>query len=180
MTQTLERTAVESSTRQSPVRVRKLGHVVYRVSNLERSVKWYTEILNFRISDVNENGLVFLNTCGDHHTIALGQAPAGESAKQGEKEQLGLGHFAMEVASLDELFEIRDFLKQEGVIIVAEGRRGPGCNTGVEFLDPDGYMIELYCNMDQIGPNNRSRPADQWRRAKTLEEARDNPVSATY
>src|ERR1044071_5839118 len=111
MTETLERKATESAVEErSPVNIRKLGHIVFRVRDVERSIKFYTEILNFRVSDVNEHGLVFFNTCGDHHTIAIGQAPAGEAAQQPEKSQLGLSHFAMEVTNLSELFEIRDFL----------------------------------------------------------------------
>ena len=35
--------------------------------------------------------------------------------------------------------------------------------------------------MDQIGPDGQSRPAEQWRRAKTLEEAVENPLpGVTY
>ena len=56
-------------------------------------------------------------------------------------------------------------------------RRGPGSNPGVEFLDPDGYMIELYASMDQIGDDGKSRPPDEWRRASSLEEAIANPVA---
>lgn len=180
MTQVATADAAATPQRTSPVRVRKLGHVVYRVSDIERSIKFYTEILNFRVSDTNELGMVFLNACGDHHTIALVPAKAGAAATQADPSGLGLHHFAMEVATLDELFEIRDFLRDRGVPITFEGRRGAGCNTGVEFLDPDGYSIELYCGMDQIGANNRARPASQWRRASSLEEARDNPVPTLY
>ncbi len=169
-----------TTTTKSPVHVRKLGHVVYKVSNVERSVKFYTDILNFRVSDVNEMGMVFLTGCGDHHTIALGPAPAGEAATQPPKSELGLHHFAMEVATLDDLFEIRDFLKAQGVPMVWEGRRGAGCNTGLEIHDPDGYAIELYVAIDQVGPSGRSRPASQWRPARNLEDARDNPVPATW
>ena len=85
----------------------------------------------------------------------------------------------MQVGSIDELFEIRAFLQRKG-IETREGRKGRGCNIEVSFDDPDGYHVELYCNMDQIGPNNRARPADQWRRAKSLEEARDNPLPVTW
>jgi catechol 2,3-dioxygenase len=181
MTETLERASVGQATgAQSPVRIRKLGHVVYRVRDVERTTKFYTEILNFRVSDVNEQGMVFFNTCGDHHTIAIAPAKAGETAEQPAKEQLGLSHFAMEVTSLDELFEIRDFLKRKGVPITFEGRKGAGSNIGVEFLDPDGYQLEIYCSMDQIGPENRARPSSQWNRVKSLEDARANPLPATW
>ena len=43
----------------NPVWVRKLGHVVLWVRDVERSTKFYTEVLNFRVSDVNEKGMVF-------------------------------------------------------------------------------------------------------------------------
>jgi len=179
MTQLASAPVASKQGKKSPVQVRKLGHIVYRVSDMDRSVKFYTEILNFRVSDTNELGMIFLTACGDHHTIAL--VPARSDAPDAPAAgRLGLHHFAMEVATLDELFDIRDFLRQMNVPITFEGHRGAGCNTGVEFQDPDGYSIELYCGMDQVGANNRSRPAEQWRRAGTLEEARDTPITVTW
>ena len=180
MTETLERTNEQATQEKSPVQIRKLGHVVFRVRDVERSTRFYAEILNFRVSDVNENGMVFFNTCGDHHTIAIAPAASGEAAGHAPKDQLGISHFALEVGSIEELFEIREFLKGKGVPITFEGRKGAGCNIGVEFHDPDGYQIELYCAMDQVGPDNRTRPPEQFRRAKSLEEARDNPVPPTW
>ena len=81
----------------------------------------------------------------------------------------------MAVGTLEELFEIRDYLKAQG-LLTSEGRRGPGGNTEVHLLDPDGYNLEFYWNMDQIAPGAPSRPASQWHRVNTLEEARDNPL----
>ncbi len=158
----------------TPIRVKKLGHVVYRVSDLERSVKFWTEIMGFQVSDRNEHGMVFLRHGADHHTIAL--APAKENPGLPTRDQVGLDHFALEVESVWELFKIRDFLRAKGVPIIFEGRRGPGCNPGVEFLDPDGFKIELYACMDQIGWDGKSRPPEQWRRANSLEEVVANPV----
>jgi len=179
MAQTIEQPRTDGANETSPVRIRKLGHVVFRVGNVERSTKFYTEILNFRVSDINENGMVFMNTCGDHHTIAIALASAGEAAAQPTRDQLGLSHFAMEVGSIDELFEIRAFLNRKG-IETREGRKGPGCNIEVSFDDPDGYHVELYTNMDQVGPDNRTRPPEQFNRTNSLEEARDNPIPPTW
>ena len=44
-------TAMQPAQRSSPVRIKKLGHVVFQVRNLERSIRFYTEVLNFRVSD---------------------------------------------------------------------------------------------------------------------------------
>src|SRR3954454_11387792 len=64
-----------------PFKINKVGHVVFFVSDLERSIKFYTEVLPFKISDVNEQGMVFLR-CGanDHHTLALVARPDAEKA----------------------------------------------------------------------------------------------------
>lgn len=164
------------SASQSPVRVKKLGHVVLRVSDVERSTRFWTEVLGFKVSDRNEQGMVFLRHGSDHHTIAL--APAKENTPLPDKArgQLGFDHMALEVEKVSDLLAIRDFLRSRDVPILFEGRRGPGSNPGVEFVDPDGYNIELYASMDQIGGDDRSRPPDEWRRATSLEEAIASPV----
>ena len=163
----------------TPVKVKKLGHVVFTVADIERTTKFWTEIMGFHVSDRNERGMVFLRNASDHHTIAL--VPSETQHALPQEGQPGFHHCALEVGTVSELFKIRDFLRAKGVSIVYEGRRGPGGNPGVEFTDPDGFHIELYASMDQIGPDGKSRPAEQWRRAKTLEEAAANPLpGVTY
>jgi hypothetical protein len=87
-----------------------------------------------------------------------------------------LHHVALEVDSVEELFKAREFLKEQGIQIHFEGRRGPGSNIGIEFKDPDGYNIELACEMEQIGWSGTARPPAFHRRARSLEEAIANPT----
>jgi len=59
-----------------PFKVLKLGHVVLRVKDLQRSVAFYTGVLGFRVSDVYpqtmmKGGMVFLRCNTDHHCLAL-------------------------------------------------------------------------------------------------------------
>ena len=164
----------EATQETTPVHVKKIGHVVLSVSDIERSGRFWAEIMGFQFSDRNEHGMVFYRNATDHHTIALIQATEkNELPKHG---QVGFDHMALEVATVSELFRIRDFLRSKGVEIFYEGRRGPGGNPGLEFYDPDGYKIEIYAAMDQIGTDGRSRPAGEWKRATTLEEAVANPL----
>jgi len=180
MTQVVEASSsTQSAGRPSPVRVKKLGHVVIQVRNLERSMRFYTEVLNFKVSDNASAGGVFLTAVGDHHTIGLFPSD-GDDAEIPGKGAVRLHHFAMQVGSLDELFEVRAYLKEQGVPIVFEGRRALGGHTSVEFLDPDGYHLELYYDMDQIPPGGRSRPRDPGARHLSLEAARDNPKPSTW
>jgi catechol 2,3-dioxygenase len=165
--------------RTSPVHIRRLGHVVIQVRDLERSMKFYTEVLNFRVSDRSPEGAVFLTSVGDHHTVALFPS-SGEAAEAAQKGAVRLHHFAMEVGTVDELLEIRSFLRERGVPIVFEGRHRMGGHTSLEFLDPDGFQLELFCDMDQLGADSRSRPIGSAPRANTLEAARDNPKPPTW
>jgi len=154
-----------------PFAVRKLGHVVVNVKDFEKSKRFYTEVLGFRISDLYPDSMmkgqmVFLRCNGDHHCLALiGGAPKADGAAR------TLHHIAFELASLDEVFRARDHLKRHGTTIVFEGRRRAGCQVAIEFLDPDGHHLELYWNVDQIGSDGRARPPEEWRQTASLEDA---------
>ncbi|HLI26053.1 MAG TPA: VOC family protein [Chloroflexota bacterium] len=157
-----------------PMQLRKIGHVVLNVRDLEASVRFYTEVLGMQVSDrypdsMVPGGMVFLRFNTDHHGVALvGGAELGESTT--------LNHFAFEVATLDEVFRARDWLREHGVTITFEGRRRAGCQIAVEFLDPDGNVLEIYWGLDQVGTDGHVRPASEWRQAFSLEEAVANPV----
>jgi catechol 2,3-dioxygenase-like lactoylglutathione lyase family enzyme len=161
----------------TPIRTRKVSHVLLHVSDVERSVKFYTEILGFKESDRNHLGMVFLRNGTDHHTFGLVPGPKDATVAPKDK-YLTFHHMALEVASVDELFKAREFLTQQGIEFVFEGRRGAGCNVSLEFHDPDGYMIELTCDMEQIGWNQSARPHSMHRPAKSLEEAVANPPAS--
>jgi catechol 2,3-dioxygenase-like lactoylglutathione lyase family enzyme len=155
--------------------LRKIGHVVLNVIDLEVSVRFYTEVLGLKISDrypdaMVPGGMVFMRCNTDHHGVAL----VGGANKH---ERTSLNHFAFEVGSPDEVFRARAWLRQHEVPIVFEGRRRAGCQLAVEFTDPDGNNLEIYWGLDQIGADGQARPAGEWRPARTLEDAVANPVT---
>ncbi|MGH7770086.1 MAG: VOC family protein [Candidatus Binatia bacterium] len=159
-----------------PFQIRRLGHVVVMVKDVERSMTFYTQILGFKVSDVypedmQPGGFAFLRCGTDHHTIALVGGGAGES------KQTELHHIAFEVGSVEEVFRVRDRLREKNVPITFEGRRRAGCQISVEFLDPDGHSIEIYWGLDQVGTDGRARPSSEWKGIRGLEEAVANPVS---
>jgi catechol 2,3-dioxygenase len=157
-----------------PFELRKIGHVVLNVGDLDASVRFYTEVLGLQVTDrypdtMVPGGMVFMKVNTDHHGIAL----VGGASKT---EKTSLNHFAFEVGSPDEVFRARAWLKKHDVPIHFEGRRRAGCQLAVEFTDPDGNNVEIYWGIDQVGSDGRARPASEWRQARTLEDALANPV----
>ena len=158
----------------SPFQLRKIGHVVLNVADLDASVRFYTEVLGLEVSDrypdsMVPGGIVFLRVNTDHHGVAL----VGGATRS---ERSSLNHFAFEVGSLDEVFRARAWLREQSVPIHFEGRRRAGCQIAIEFRDPDGNNLEIYWNIDQVGTEGAVRPASEWLAAKSLEEAVANPV----
>lgn len=144
------------------IKIKKLGHVGIFVSDVEKSKKFYTEILGFKVSDTNEQGIVFLRCGADHHDTVLVPLPK-DSQGSVQAERREIQQISYEVDRTEDLREALNFLKERGVKIVSGLRqRGPGDDKTIDFLDPDGNNIQLYCEMDQIGWDNLSRPKEMW------------------
>jgi catechol 2,3-dioxygenase-like lactoylglutathione lyase family enzyme len=153
-----------------PFRIGKIGHVVLKVRDVQRSAAFYVNVLGFRVSDyypdsMMKGRMVFMRCNADHHGVAL--VGGGEAAANGGE----MHHMAFEVATLEEVFQARAHLKANGVKVEFEGRRRAGCQIAVEFRDPDGHWLEIYWGLDQIGTNGAARPPGEWREAFSLEEA---------
>ncbi|HXQ68317.1 MAG TPA: VOC family protein [Alphaproteobacteria bacterium] len=158
-----------------PFRIGKIGHVVLNVTDMERSVRFYTEVLGFSVSDIYPDdmvpgGMVFMRCNADHHGIAL------VGSMKAAAENLELNHVAFEVATLDEVLRARNHLHKHNVKIDFEGRRRAGVQIAVEFRDPDNHRLEIYWGIDQVGSDGRVRPAGEWKWAHSLKEAIADPV----
>ena len=159
-----------------PFSINKIGHVVLNVTDLDRSVRFYTQVLGFAVSDVYPDdmvpgGMVFMRCNPDHHGVALvgsAKAPSGHDE---------LNHMAFEVSTLDEVLRAREHLRKLDVPIDFDGRRRAGCQIAVEFRDPDGHRLEIYWGLDQVGQDGNVRPPSEWKGAHSLEQAIADPVN---
>jgi catechol 2,3-dioxygenase-like lactoylglutathione lyase family enzyme len=158
-----------------PFELGKIGHVALYVADLKRSIRFYTEVLGFEISDEYQDdmmpgGAVFLRCNRDHHGVALFKATEANPAGA------GLHHLAFEVAALDDVVRARAHLRKHDVPIDFDGRRRAGVQIAVEFRDPDNHHLEIYWGIDQIGRGEKTRPAEEWKGARSLEAAIADPV----
>jgi catechol-2,3-dioxygenase len=147
----------------NPIRIRKIGHVGLYCRDLAKMADFYTRVLGFKVSDVNEKGMTFLRFGGDHHSFVLAQMSA-EEQKKGAGATL-LQQIAMEVASLDALKRIRKYLLSQGVNVRGKIKHeGPGNDYTFDFDDPEGNRLQFFSDMDRIGWDGKSRPKEQWKR----------------
>ena len=128
------------------IRPERIGHAVIKVRDLERSRKFYTEVLGMQImKDVPEIPGVFLANHGrDHHELALFEV--GAEAEAPSAKAVGLLHIAFRLGSQEELEAAYHELKDKGVPVHFTVNHG--ITRSVYFEDPDGYELEVYCDND--------------------------------
>ncbi|MDH2997467.1 lactoylglutathione lyase [Pasteurellaceae bacterium LFhippo2] len=125
----------------------RILHTMLRVGNLERSIKFYTEVLGMRVLRTSENPEY-------KYTLAfLGYADESESAvieltyNWGvESYELGTayGHIALGV---DDIYATVESVRQAGGKVTREAGPVLGGKTVIAFVeDPDGYKIEFIEN----------------------------------
>jgi catechol-2,3-dioxygenase len=117
----------------------KLGHIVLRVRNLERSKRFYTRVLGLRQTGEIPGRMAFFSAGADSHDLAV--MAIGEGAAPPQPDRVGLYHFAYQVATAEELSDWYRHFQTENVTIV--GTADHGVSQGIYFLDPDGNEIEV-------------------------------------
>ncbi len=122
----------------------RLLHTMLRVGNLERSIKFYTEILNMKLLRQKDypDGRFTLAFVGygnekDNSVIELTHNWDTDSYDLGN----GFGHLAIEV---DDVYKATEQIKQSGGKIIRDAGPMNAGTTIIAFVeDPDGYQIEL-------------------------------------
>jgi catechol-2,3-dioxygenase len=120
------------------VSVRSLNHAVLFVSDLERSVAFYTEVLGFERLPADFPGGAFLRgaASANDHDLGLFQA-SGPRPADGA---VGLYHLAWEVGTLAELASVRERLLAAGAL---NGEANHAATKALYGRDPDGIEFEV-------------------------------------
>ncbi len=133
--------------------VHYLGHVVFYVKDLERSLGFYRNLLGFKEVGRIFNGAAAALTSGrTHHElllIAVGDAPGPPAGRR-----RGLYHIGIKVGdSLDELRQAKRELDGAGIPI--DGMSDHTVSQSLYLKDPDGNEVELYVDADEsVWKNN--------------------------
>jgi len=86
------------------IQLKRLGHVLLKVADVERSKAFYADLLGFEVVEQDPaHGGVFM-TLGEHgHTIDLSPVDDPETAQPLTPNRLGVHHFAFQVDSFEAL-----------------------------------------------------------------------------
>jgi lactoylglutathione lyase len=122
------------------MKVRKLLHTRYRVNDLERTVRFYREILGLEEANRHQSPrgstLVFLKAPESQELIEICHYPASGPVQV----QADLTHLAFEVDSLEAFgrhLAAHGLTYSDGPVLRPDG-------SGFAFVDaPEGYEIEL-------------------------------------
>ncbi len=127
----------------------RIGHVHLKVSDIEKSLGFYRDILGFEVMQRYGSSAVFISAGGYHHHIGLntwyskGAGPAHENG-------VGLYHTAIVYPTKKDLAIIVQRLQSLNYPLT--GAADHGVSIAFYLNDPDGNGVELYWD----------KPKEQW------------------
>lgn len=137
----------------------KISHIVLHSPDHQALVRFFCDVLGFKVSDWLGDFMCFLRCNSAHHRIALLPGPAC------------LNHVAYDMTDVDGMMAGINRLKQNKVDIRwGPGRHTAGDNTFSYFVTPSGFAVEYTSELEEVDFETREptvyAPApkimDQW------------------
>jgi catechol 2,3-dioxygenase len=130
--------------------IQALGHIVLKVQELSRSIRFYETTLGLRLvarAEIRGTPMAFFAISGNHNHHDLALTELGPQAKTPGPSATGLAHFALKIG--DSLSQLRAAREQLRAAAVAVDRTiDHQVAQSLYICDPDGHVIELYVDAD--------------------------------
>jgi catechol 2,3-dioxygenase len=118
-----------------------IGHVHLKVADLERSLRFYRDLLGFEVTTMYGSQAAFISAGGYHHHIGL-NTWYSKDAPPAPQQGVGLFHTAILYPTRKDLAVILDRLMKAGYPLT--GASDHGVSEALYLNDPDGNGVELY------------------------------------
>lgn len=131
-----------------------VGHVHLKVSDLDRAIAFYSDVLGFEVTQRYGEQAAFLSAGGYHHHVGLNtwHSKGGTPPADGHT---GLYHSAFLYPDRASLGAVIKRVKEAGIPL--DGAADHGVSEAVYLRDPDGNGVELYRD---CAPEDWPRDAD--------------------
>jgi catechol 2,3-dioxygenase len=127
-----------------------IGHVHLKVSDLERSLQFYRDLLGFQLTTMYGDQAAFISAGGYHHHIGLNTWHS-KDAPPATVQGVGLYHTAIKYPTRKDLAVIFDRLRR--AYYPFSGASDHGVSEALYLNDPDNNGVELYWD----------KPRDTWK-----------------
>lgn len=143
-----------------------LAHVVFRTSNYDKMVKFWTSFLGATIAH-SDSTLAFLRYDDEHHRIAIIAVPYTTPRVP---TAAGLHHVAFSFSSFSDLVHAYQQRKALGILPKWSVNHGP--TTSIYYEDPDHNLVETQVdNYDSIEEANKFMQSELFR---------ENPIGTDF
>lgn len=146
----------------------RIGHIHLKVSDLDRALDFYQNLLGFEITTTYGEGAAFLSAGGYHHHIALNtwQSKGGSPPP---KASTGLFHTAIRYPERRDLALILKRLREHDYPLT--GAADHGVSEALYLKDPDQNGVELYWDRPRKDwPRKPDGSIDMYTRPLDLED----------
>lgn len=144
-----------------PIAAVRLNHAVLFVTDLERSVRFWTQAFEMEVvarEPMANAAFLRLARSGNHHDLGL--FGLGDAAAPRPPQSVGLYHLAWQVDTVDELARAREALAGLGALV---GESSHGATKSIYAADPDGNEFEVMWMLPRAewGEFENSAPVEQ-------------------
>jgi catechol-2,3-dioxygenase len=121
----------------------RLQHIVFTTTQFAEQIKFYTDVVGFRKSDIvldddRHPTACFMRSDSEHHSLGMFRAAAQR-----------LDHFCFESSCWNDIRDWGDHFSEQRIPIVwGAGRHGAGNNLFIFVEDPDGNKVEISAEIE--------------------------------
>jgi catechol 2,3-dioxygenase len=145
----------------------RIGHVHLKVADLDRSLKFYRDLLGFEVTTLYGSQAAFISAGGYHHHIGLNTWHS-KGAPSASKDGVGLYHTAILYPTRKDLALIYNRLRRANYPLT--GASDHGVSEAIYLDDPDGNGLELYWDRPkELWPTKADGSIDMFTNALDLE-----------